>query len=165
MENLTKKRTTAITNTNIEKYLNALNFLKNSLDRDSAFSMQKFIKEYNLNQRLAKVLKDGKIIKNTKVGKYPEWEWVSIKPNVMMSAKVLDELEKIREQEKMRVKAKAKGKQKVSKRKPTQKERNVSVAPTKKKRKYTKRKVLIGYQISFFFGLLKINIKPIYKNK
>ena len=35
----------------------------------------------------------------------------------------------------------------------------------KPKRKYTKKKVIEGYQVSFFFGLLKINIKPIYKTK
>lgn len=165
METTLKRTTTTITDENIKRYLNALKEMKDNLDRSPKFSMQRFTKEYNVSDDLSKVLKNGKIIKNLKVGKYPEWEWISIKPNRMMATRALEELDKLR-QSANKVKANNTTKENETKRKVYVKVNNNSIAPApKKKRKYTKKKIIEGYQISFFFGLFKINIKPIYKTK
>ena len=165
METTLKRTTTTITEENVSRYFNALNEMKKSLDKDRRFSMQKFTKEHNISQDLPKVLKRGKIIRNLKVGKYPEWEWISIKPNRLMATRALEELEKLRQSTKV-VKPKQVKDNKGSNRKVYLKVNNNSTTPAPKpKRKYTKKKVIEGYQVSFFFGLLKINIKPIYKTK
>lgn len=165
METTLKKTTTTLTDENVSRYLNALNEMKKSLDKDKRFAMQRFTKEYNISDDLSKVLKNGKIIKNLKVGKYPEWEWISIKPNRMMATRALEELEKLRKSSKL-VNPKKENNNRETNRKVYLKVNNNSIAPApKKKRKYTKKNIIEGYQISFFFGLFKINIKPIYKTK
>lgn len=163
METTLKRTTTTVTEENVKRYLNSLNELKENLDRDTRFSMQSFTKEYNISKDLPKVLKKGKIIRNLKVGKYPEWEWLSIKPNRMMAIKTLHELEKLRKSSKQ---VKATSKNTKANKRANVKVNNTSVQPEPKaKRKYTKKKIVEGYQVSFFFGLFKINIKPIYKTK
>ena len=165
METTLKKTTTTITEENVSRYLDALNEMKKSLDKDKRFVMQTLTKKHNISKDLPKVLKRGKIIRNIKVGKYPEWEWISIKPNRLMATRTLEELEKLRQSTKA-VKTKQVKDNTGVNRKVYLKVNNNSIAPApKKKRKYTKKKVIEGYQVSFFFGLLKINIKPIYKTK
>ena len=165
MKSTLNKTTTTLTEENVSRYLDALNEMKKSLDKDKRFAMQSLTKKHNISRDLSKVLKKGRIIRNLKIGKYPEWEWISIKPNRLMAIRTLEELEKLRQSAK-KVKANNTTKEKETNRKVYVKVNNTSIkSQPKPKRKYTKKKIVEGYQVSFFFGLFKINIKPIYKTK
>ncbi len=165
MKSTLKRTTTTITEENVSRYLNALNDMKKSLDNDARFSMKGFINDYKLSYDLPKVLTNGKIIRNTKTGRNPEWEWLSIKPNRLMATRTLDELKKVYQSRNERNLMKKKNQEEVSDMFYEKLTNNSVNEKPKPKRKYTKKKVIEGYEMSLFFGLLKINIKPIYKTK
>lgn len=85
-------------NSEIEhKYLVALKELKSILNYTSRLSITEFARKNNLNDRLGHVLKSGGIIKTEGSGAYTKNYWVTkVEPNIEMSRKVLDELNKIK---------------------------------------------------------------------
>lgn len=85
---------TRATEENIVKYYNVLNDLHLILQNTSRISMLDFSVKNKITKNLSNVLQKGGVIKKIKAGRYPEWEWVSIKPTREMAIKVLQELAK-----------------------------------------------------------------------
>jgi len=88
----TNNMETRATEENILKYFNVLKKLHFLLSNTNRISMFDFSVKNNVTKNLSTVLQKGGIIKMTKKGRYPEWEWNTIEPNREMAIKTLKEL-------------------------------------------------------------------------
>lgn len=127
---------------NIEKYLKVLQELKMILDHTPHLSMLKFSEKHNVTKNLSTVLQKGGIIKLTKKGRFPQWQWISIEPNKHMAAKTLQELSKLNPPRKKEIK-----------------NQNTILDRPKK----TKKSIVDYYEIKMLFGLITFRIKPHFK--
>ena len=156
----------------ILKYFDILKKLKIILDNTSHLSMKSFVSK-NKCQHLSVVLQEGKIIKKISGVSYGEWEWISIEPNRDMAIRTLQKLTSIRDlktEKIQKIKEAEKAKQiklvepivldtiKPKKEKTTQPAKK-TVEPNKK----VETKTLDYYEVKFFFGLITIKIKSIFK--
>jgi hypothetical protein len=137
---------TRATEENILKYYNALKDLNVILKSTKVLSMLRFSEQRNLTKSLSTVLQRGKVIKLLKKGKYSEWEWTTIEPTRDMAIKVLQELSSLNPP-----------------RKVGRPRKLVSQSKTNTIKIKSKEKTIVGYKVNLLFGLIKLNVKPIYK--
>ena len=123
---------TRATEETIKKYFIALNLLHSILKNTKNISMMKFSETNQLSKGLSTVLSKGGIIRNTKKGRYGEWEWISIYPTREMAIKTIKMLSEINP------------------------ERKTTSKPTRKYKKRVKT-YLKGHTTRYLFGLIKIN--------
>jgi hypothetical protein len=70
------------------RYLLVLKDLKKQIDKNPKTRIKAFMRSKKVNDRLTTyVIKSG-IVKNNGCPKYPNWEWVSIEPNIHMVKKI-----------------------------------------------------------------------------
>jgi prophage tail gpP-like protein len=132
------------------KYLKALRELHLILSNTNRLSMTKFSDKHKVSKRIASILQKGRVIKCTRKGKYSEWVWTTIQPNIEMARKVLIELAQIQQSQ-----VKARAKKTVTTINLENKNKTVRI------KKQTD-KSIVGYRVNLLFGLIKLNVKPIY---
>jgi hypothetical protein len=72
------------------KYLEALKYLKQKLDNNEYISLSDWIKESSITTRISTILIKNKIIKNKSSKPFPQYEWISISPNIKMVRAIMD---------------------------------------------------------------------------
>lgn len=136
-----------------EKYLKMLQELKIILDNTSYINMTKFVNNYRVSTNVIKVLVDGGIAKCIKKGRYPEWEWTTIQPNIHMAKRLINESNNLKYKYET---------QNISS-KETKKQKTLKKIEKPKQVKNLSKKELDYYELTTFFNLIKIKITPKYK--
>lgn len=151
---------------NVLKYFNFLKKMKLILDNTDTIKMTSFVSKNNCSIYTPSVLRDGKIIESTRNGKATKWKWISIEPNRDMAIRTIQKITAINDEETEKRKKKREAQRAkeikvvepitLDTKKPKKTER---VIPSKK----TKTKTLDYYEIKFFFGLITLKVKSIFK--
>jgi len=127
------------------KYLESLRELHKVLKYTDRISLTKFMNKNSLNKNFANIIIKGGLIKTNGVkGAGTRYEWITIDPNIKMSSKVIEEVNK-------------------ESLKGMQKTRGGARVGSGRKTKEVENRLLESYTTNLLWGLIKITTKLNYK--